>query len=76
MQAGPPPKRGLTWSVMPTELARHHAATQRRAQDSARLVLRGIALNLTLAIVKFAGGIFGHTYALIADGAESLLDVF
>ena len=52
-----------------------HAVTQRLAEDSARLVLRGIALNVVLAAVKFAGGIFGHTYALIADGAESLLDV-
>jgi cation diffusion facilitator family transporter len=34
-----------------------------------------VALNAVLAIVKFAGGIFGHTYALIADGVESLLDV-
>jgi cation diffusion facilitator family transporter len=58
-----------------TELARHHAATQKRAQDSARLVLRGIGLNLVLAAAKFSGGVFGHTYALIADGAESLLDV-
>ena len=60
---------------MPTELARHHAATQRRAEDGARLVLRGIALNAVLAAVKFAGGVFGHTYALIADGAESMLDI-
>ena len=60
---------------MPLELARQHAAVQRRANDSARLVLRGIALNAVLAAVKFAGGIFGHTYALIADGAESLLDI-
>ncbi len=60
---------------VPTPLARHHAATQKRAQDSAQLVLRGIGLNLTLAGAKFAGGIFGHTYALIADGAESLLDI-
>ncbi|MBL9202465.1 MAG: cation transporter [Opitutaceae bacterium] len=37
--------------------------------------MRGIALNAALAAVKFAGGIFGHTYALIADGAESLLDI-
>jgi len=49
---------------------------QRRAEDSARLVARGIGLNLLLAVLKFAGGILGHTYALIADGAESLLDVF
>lgn len=52
-----------------------HARTARRAEDGARLVLRGIALNAALAAVKFAGGIFGHTYALIADAAESLLDI-
>ncbi|MEO7600263.1 MAG: cation diffusion facilitator family transporter [Opitutus sp.] len=57
------------------ELPRHHAATQQRARDSAELVLRGIALNAMLAAMKFAGGFFGHTYALIADGAESLLDI-
>jgi cation diffusion facilitator family transporter len=60
---------------VPLELSNHHAAMQRRAQASAKLVLRGIALNAVLAAVKFAGGIFGHTYALIADGAESLLDI-
>jgi cation diffusion facilitator family transporter len=60
---------------VPTEIARQHAATQRRAHESARLVLRGIALNAVLAAVKMAGGFFGHTYALIADGAESLLDI-
>ncbi|WP_415908840.1 cation diffusion facilitator family transporter [Oleiharenicola sp. Vm1] len=53
----------------------HHARTTRRAEDSARLVLRGIALNLALAAVKAAGGVLGHTYALIADAAESLLDI-
>jgi cation diffusion facilitator family transporter len=61
--------------LVPTEIAREHAATQRRAEAGARLVLRGIALNALLAAVKFAGGIFGHTYALIADGAESMLDI-
>ncbi len=63
------------FAPVPTELSQPHAATQRRAHDSARLVLRGIALNALLAAVKFAGGFFGHTYALIADGAESLLDI-
>jgi cation diffusion facilitator family transporter len=52
-----------------------HARTQRRAEEGARLVLRGILLNAVLAAVKFAGGVFGNTYALIADGAESLLDI-
>lgn len=39
-------------------------------------MLRGIALNAVLAVIKFTGGIFGHTYALVADGAESVLDIF
>lgn len=60
---------------MSTELPEHHAALQRRARDSARLVLRGIALNAAAAALKFAGGILGNTYALIADGMESLLDI-
>ena len=60
---------------MSSELPQHHAATQQRARASADLVLRGIGLNALLALLKFAGGIFGHTYALIADGAESLLDI-
>lgn len=52
-----------------------HALTRRHAEQSAQLVLRGILLNAVLAAVKFAGGIFGTTYALIADGAESTLDI-
>jgi len=60
---------------MPSAPPNPHVALQRRAHDSARLVLRGIALNAVLAAVKFAGGIFGNTYALIADGAESTLDI-
>lgn len=53
-----------------------HVTAQLRAEASARLVLRGIALNAVLAVAKFAGGIFGNTYALVADGAESTLDIF
>lgn len=47
-----------------------------RAGRSARLVLRGAALNLCLAGIKFAAGILGHSQALVADGVESLLDIF
>lgn len=52
-----------------------HDRTAQRARQSARLVLRGIVLNAVLVAVKLAGGIFGHTYALIADAAESFLDI-
>lgn len=59
-----------------SETLQAHALVARDARRSARLVLRGIVLNAVLAGVKFAGGIFGNTYALIADGAESTLDIF
>lgn len=61
---------------MPGEMSHRHAVAQRDARRSARLVLRGILLNALLAAAKFAGGVFGNTYALIADGAESTLDIF
>lgn len=35
----------------------------------------GIVINLGLALVKCLGGIVGHSFALLADGIESFLDV-
>src|SRR5688572_19567129 len=61
---------------MPSEPPNPHAVAQRDAPRSARLVLRGIVLNAALAAAKFTGGILGNTYALIAAGAESTLDIF
>jgi cation diffusion facilitator family transporter len=55
--------------------AERHLDTERRTRQSAALVARGIWLNALLAVVKLSGGVLGHTYALIADGVESLLDV-
>lgn len=55
--------------------AAQHIEATRRARVSAALVLRGVGLNALFALLKIAGGILGHTYALIADGVESLLDV-
>ena len=52
-----------------------HELARDRAHQGARLVLRGVVLNVLLAGAKFAGGVLGNTYALIADGVESLLDV-
>lgn len=53
----------------------YHERTTQRAEESAALVVRGMVLNAVLAAVKFVGGYFGNTYALIADAAESLLDI-
>lgn len=57
-------------------MANAYTRTQQHAHDSAKLVLRGILLNAGLAAVKLAGGLIGNTYALVADAAESLLDIF
>jgi cation diffusion facilitator family transporter len=52
------------------------AATTRRYLSGARLALAGIMVNAFLAIIKIMAGLLGNTYALIADGVESLLDIF
>ena len=48
------------------------AASVRQAIRAAQA---GAASNLVLAVAKIAAGVFGHTYALVADGIESLADV-
>ncbi len=45
-------------------------------ESGARLAGIGIIINAVLAIVKITAGVFGHSYALIADGFESSLDIF
>ena len=45
------------------------------AAQAIRAAQAGAALNLVLAFVKIGAGIVGHTYALVADGVESLADV-
>ncbi len=44
--------------------------------SGARLAVLGVIVNAILAIVKIMAGLLGNTYALIADGVESLLDIF
>jgi cation diffusion facilitator family transporter len=50
---------------------REHPAVQ-----GLRSTLVGVALNITLALVKGTAGFVGHSYALIADAIESASDVF
>jgi cation diffusion facilitator family transporter len=40
-----------------------------------RSSLLGVGINLALAAVKCAAGVIGHSFALVADGIESLSDV-
>ncbi|MEQ1861686.1 MAG: cation diffusion facilitator family transporter [Chthoniobacteraceae bacterium] len=52
------------------------AHTHHRLATGARFALLGIVVNCVLAAVKITAGVLGHAYALIADGIESLLDIF
>jgi len=55
------------------ESARMNPATSLRSgQGSA---LKAIMINGALCAAKLAGGIFGHSYAMVADAAESFTDV-
>ncbi len=45
------------------------------AEAGMRSTLIGIGINILLVVVKATAGIFGHTYALIADAIESGMDV-
>ncbi|MEI7963469.1 MAG: cation diffusion facilitator family transporter [Verrucomicrobiota bacterium] len=47
-----------------------------RAAAGRSVVLAGVLLNLLLSAGKIAGGLLGRSNALIADGVESLLDLF
>jgi cation diffusion facilitator family transporter len=53
-----------------------HARFDAAFARGAHVTLVGIAISIALAVIKIASGVVGHTYALVADGVESLLDVF
>jgi cation diffusion facilitator family transporter len=53
-----------------------HDALMPSVARGTRATIIGILISTVLAAVKILGGIVGQSYALIADGVESLLDVF
>jgi cation diffusion facilitator family transporter len=52
------------------------SANSTRLRSGSQLALWGALVNLALASAKIACGLIGSSYALIADGVESTLDVF
>jgi cation diffusion facilitator family transporter len=50
-------------------------STRRKLESGAHLALVGMGLNAVLCAAKIGAGLIGHSYALIADGFESLLDI-
>jgi len=56
------------------------AATGRAEAEASRLavertVVLGVAVNAALAAIKLVAGILGHSFALVADAVESLVDL-
>jgi cation diffusion facilitator family transporter len=49
--------------------------TEQMVEGGLRSSVLGIGINLTLALVKCLAGLIGHSFALLADGIESFLDV-
>lgn len=49
--------------------------TEQMVEGGLRSSLLGIVINLSLALVKCVAGLIGHSFALLADGVESFLDV-
>ena len=50
--------------------------TAREGGPAARAAQLGMAVNIALTAVKLIGGLIGHSYALVADAAESAFDLF
>jgi len=50
--------------------------TTARLKRSVRVTFLGLTVNCVLAVAKLFAGVFGHSHALIADGVESLADIF
>jgi cation diffusion facilitator family transporter len=62
-----------------TQLPSQAHAAQPKLQEAAvkgiRASLITVIVSLVLGVIKVIAGIVGHSYALVADGVESLLDV-
>ncbi len=56
-------------------LTKRDAPGALNAKGAQRLVLFGALVNVALSTAKVLAGVVGHSYALIADGMESGLDV-
>jgi cation diffusion facilitator family transporter len=62
-----------------SQLSAQADATQPKLEESAtkgiRASLTSVLVSLALGTVKVVTGLVGHSYALVADGVESMLDV-
>ncbi len=57
-------------------MASNNPKPQNRFDRGVSTVLVGLSSNVILAAIKIVTGILGNSYALLADGIESTLDIF
>jgi cation diffusion facilitator family transporter len=55
---------------------RNHNPSLRAADRGKKSAVLSIFVNLGLALIKCSAGLLGHAFALVADGLESISDVF
>lgn len=61
--------------VLPcAQMSRTHADHPDRT-ESQRVALLGMGVNGALAVIKLVAGIFGNSFAMVADAVESLVDL-
>jgi cation diffusion facilitator family transporter len=62
-------------SQLPSRAVASQAKVGASASTGIRASLGGVLVSVVLGAIKIVSGVIGHSYALIADGVESMLDV-
>jgi cation diffusion facilitator family transporter len=62
-------------SQLPSQAGAGQAKLDESASTGIRASLKSVILSMVLGAVKVISGVAGHSYALIADGVESMMDV-
>jgi cation diffusion facilitator family transporter len=60
---------------LPNKVGQAHAKLDESATEGIRASLTGVIVSVVLGAIKVVAGVLGHSYALVADGVESMLDV-
>jgi cation diffusion facilitator family transporter len=70
-------RRGQECSITPSVPLDSNDNPSKSAADRAmKSTVLGIIVNLGLAVIKCSAGLIGNSFALVADGLESVTDVF
>jgi cation diffusion facilitator family transporter len=62
-------------SQLPNQAGGNHAKLGKSAASGIRASLAGVLVSIVLGAIKIVAGVLGNSYALLADGVESMLDV-